>query len=188
MRKVNVVPPDGPPLVVVREAPDKDLAVRDLPAGTKVGSPSAVRRIGAVLEGLELKDVRRAEDIDFGGAEAWRAEFVTFDGLVVRVRLVEHEGATWARFTTQYVPPEAPPAETEAGTNGGKKSAAADKAEKKGSDASALRPAEAVREEAAKLNARLDGWAYRLPTSALDRLRSRRADVITEKEEKDEAS
>jgi hypothetical protein len=114
----------------------------------------------------------------------------TFDGLVLDVAVAKlDDGGTWATFAASLddaiVPAAAPPSPAPAPAA----SAAA------GSDKAAaetvkppLHTPDAVRKEAAAINARTDGWVYRLPDALATDLSHPLKDVLASKKAKSPAA
>ena len=93
--------------------------------------------------------------MDFSGDDVARAEIRTFDGLVIRASIVQRGDWAWGRFeaATEEPSPGAPGAS-----------------------------AEGTAKEAAAINARLGGWAYKLPDNKGRFMRTRLADLMKKKE------
>lgn len=176
---------DGHKLVVKRAKPeDSDFAIEDMPADRKVKSAWDVNAVGGAFESLELDDVRPAADLDFS-ASSPVTEATTFDGLHITAAFVEKDGATWTRFSARFEPPAEPiapkaDAKPEAKDESkGKDAAKPDEA--KPNPASKLKPADEVRKEADAINARVGGWAYKLPTYKVETLRKKLDDLLEQK-------
>lgn len=162
VREIATVAPDGARVVVARDkAEDKDFKIADLPEGAKVKNQSALNDLGGLLDSLMMDDVQGAAAIAFPAGGASRAEYRTFDGLVVRLTLADDKGATWARVEASAEP----------------------WAKSEGGQSTMVEPAEEVRKEAADLNARLRSHVFKLTDYTAKKLVSRLAD-LTEKDEK----
>jgi hypothetical protein len=147
---------DKQQLVVQREKPDdKDFAIKDVPADRKAKSYE-VGAVGGAFEAIDLEDVRPAADIGFT-ANSPVTEAVTFDGLRITVALAEKDGATWGRFTAKAEPPAKP-------VEGDK-----------------LKSADDVKKEADAINAKVGGWAYKLPAYKVEPLRRKLEDLLEQK-------
>lgn len=83
----------GPAIVLRRDRPEDRLALPGLSASS---APDAADPAGlsAALAGLRLDDVKPASGVDAPDKTA-AAEFVTFDGLAITLRLIEDGGADW---------------------------------------------------------------------------------------------
>ena len=170
---------------------DLGFAVTGKPAGGSSDSGN-VDRIASSLAGLRLTDVRRASDV----AElkpAVTATYRTFDGLVlavegytegekrfVRIQPSLDEAAA-RRFFVATAPPAAkePAAESAAATTAAdalaKSADAAPRVESAGPPADPTAPASTpdaviaqARDEAAKLETRLAGWMFEIPSWSYD--------------------
>ncbi len=148
---------DAKPLTVNRaSASDKDFAIAGLPADRKA-KDYEVNAVGGAFESLELDDVRPAAEISFSNGNPV-TEAITFDGLRITASFAEQDGATWARFAAKFEAP-AEPVKAEGETK--------------------LKPADEVRKEADAINARVGGWAYKLPAYKVEALR-RKLDALLE--------
>jgi len=85
----------GAALVLRRDTPGGEFAIADLPEGTRLRTDAALAELAGALAGLDLDDVRPAPEMDFPEGGIAAAEFVTFDGLAIKLRLIEHQGADW---------------------------------------------------------------------------------------------
>lgn len=156
--RVTTVAPDGAALVVARpQSPQDKFAVDNLPESAKLKETAAAGMEDAAraLAFLELVDVRPAAELDFANDKASKAEIRTFDGLIVQVRVIDHEGGAWARFEAS-----ANPALASAGAAGGTADA---------------------KKEADTINARVGPWAYKIPDYKSTALRTRLSDLLEEK-------
>ena len=152
---------------------DADFAVEPLPKGKELSSSSAANSLATALAGLTLSDVRPASELE-GKAEA-HATYRTFDGLIVEIdgwpleeeRFVvvrtRFDGALADRFKTPAAEQSEDADEKHDKEDGARETAASDTAE--ASDAAhADEPAPPnVADEAAKLSASLEGWAFEIP-------------------------
>jgi hypothetical protein len=158
VRIVQPATPTGPgdTIVVGRDKQADPLAIQGLADGKELKDPGAPESIAMALSGLSFQDVAKAADIDFNAASPEGAikpgpqiEVRTFDGLVVAIAGVVKDGRQWWRLAasvdeavaSQVPAPEAPkdgpaPAAPAAGT------------------------LEALKKEAAELNARWNGYAF----------------------------
>ncbi len=109
VREAVTVQADAKRLVVRRAQPgEPDFAIVDPPAERKTKPAYELNGLGGVLDGLEFDDVRPAAGVPFpasGAPPGAHAEISTFDGLIVRAELAQHEGATWVRFTARAATP-----------------------------------------------------------------------------------
>jgi len=161
--------PDGSKLVVARATPETDdFKPMNLPDGAKEKSSGAPNALGSALGYMSYDDVAPAATVDF--AEAAKAEYRTFDGLVVTVAVKEKDGKHWVAFSaaqdTSVTPPPA-------------KEGAKDKP----------KSAEEVAKEVETFNARTKGWAYEVTKYKAEDFTKTLADVIdTEKKEEKKGS
>lgn len=151
------------------KAGDAEFALRNLPEGREIKGERFLRYIGESLDNLTLEDVRPAGEVDFAGKAAGGAEFRTFDGLVVTARLArtgkpDEDDKYWMTFRA-----------------GVDETALLKEKPKEGSD---LKPAAEVRKEAAAINARTAGWAYKVSSTVTRFLRYTMADILKPPPEK----
>lgn len=177
---VTFTRPDGETLRVERESTDQknwtvvDLGERELKNATIANS------LGNGLEFLELTDVRPIGEVDFTSDWLADARFECWNGLVVVARTKDVDGTAWARFEASYDPMVVRDP-TPAGDETAGDETTVDEAPEAG-PASGEAEAEAVRAEAAELNAVLGRWAYALPQYNRTALTKRMKDLVKEPE------
>ena len=150
-------------VIVGKDKPaDAEFTLRNKPEGREIKGERFLRYIGESLDNLTLEDVKSAGKVDFAGKAAGSAVFRTFDGLVVTAALArgdtEDEDDHWLTF--------------KAGVD---EAALLKEKPKKGSD---LKAADAVRKEAAAIDARTAGWAYKVSSTVTRFLRYTMADIL----------
>ena len=151
-------------VIVGKDRPDDaEFTLRNKPAGREIKGERFLRYIGESLDNLTLEDVKPAGKVDFAGKAAGGAVFRTFDGLVVTVKLArtgkpDEDDKYWMTF--------------EAGVD---EAALLKEKPKKGSD---LKAADAVRKEAAAIDARTAAWAYKVSSTVTRFLRYTMADIL----------
>lgn len=158
VRRVTVNHPDGETVVVSKADPaDGEFRLHGIPDGREVKSTFARDSIPAFVDGLEMDDIRPADDPDLDWSETTEAVFETFDGLTLRVTLTRAgaDGEGWMRLHAGAAEPD----ETEAGAEDD--------------------PEPAV--EAETINGRVGGWAYKVPGWKAGDLRQRMADLTQPK-------
>lgn len=166
IRQITVTQADGKKIVAGRAKPGEEikLLTTPLPEGMVAKDDGSITGLTNALSGLDLTDVKSAKKIDFKKNLVATTELRSFDGLVVTARVAKlGDKDYWITFTVAY----------EAKDALGPK----DKAAK----AAGLKPAEAVKKEAAAMAARLSGWAYKLPIIKAGYYRVRLEDLITKK-------
>lgn len=174
IRSVTMTHEDGEVIRVERKDPAAlNYQLADLPENAELASVYVVNSIPAAFAELDLDDVNSAAEVVFTDNPPWSTELTTFDGLVVTMTTAKADAHTYARFSARVdeslaMKPEQP-AEGETASEPETKPATA---------GSALKPLEAVRSEAAELNARWQGWAYVLPDYRLSGLAKRKADLL----------
>jgi hypothetical protein len=139
----------------------------------------------SALTALEFDDVKPVGEIDFGKKPVGEADYRTFDGLVISIKMAEVDGNVWG-LVTASVDESARPAQTDSAKSepakpgddkAGDKKPGEDKAaaEKK---APAIKSLDEVKKEAAAITARVQGWAYKLPSFAVRSFQSKMADMV----------
>ena len=179
LRTVEVVHADGTVVAVDRSAPtDSDFVLRDVPTGREADSQYRINDIGRFLEDLRFEDVAPSSSLDFAGSVDKRVKVTTFDGLRVHLETVMREGEAWAKLRAEVDETLADAAEAAEGESGSEGEA--------GDTTSSLRPPDAVRAEAGRLNARWKGWVYELPSFKRDYIAKRMGELTRALEETDE--
>jgi hypothetical protein len=142
------------------KAEDKDFALKNLPEGRKTKEARQLAYVAEALDNVTLDDVKKAADIDFEknavGSGVWRS----FDGLVVAVKMAEQDKKFWIAITAEV-----------------------DEAallKEKPKPESKLRDADAVKKEAAEINARVMAWAYHVPTTSSRFMQYKLEDLLEE--------
>ncbi len=152
--------------IAKEKAEDKDFALKNLPAGRKTKEGRLLSYVGESLDNMNLDDVKKRGDIDFEkngvGGGTWR----TFDGLTVEVTMAEQDKKFWIAIS--------------AGTD--------DRAllEDKPKPESKLKDADAVKKEAAEINAKVGAWAYHVPTTASRFMQYKLDDVLEDVKKEEE--
>jgi hypothetical protein len=171
VRQVTITHPDGETLSLSKASADAaNYEVAGVPAGRELMYPGVANVVGNSLRELNLEDVEPATNPVEG--EPVVVEFRTFDGLVVRALGVERGDESWVSFEASVdaeqaasaaaAAPAAPPAAADAPT-------------------SAAAPATAAADpaaEAARINAKVGGWRYRIASFQYDQMTRRIADLL----------
>lgn len=159
--RIAITHSDGKKVVVRRGAAKQPHYVLDgVPAGDRIKSAYAVDSIADEAMDLSFDDVQPADTVESGATPAFTAVLSTRDGLRVRLSALRKGDVTWARLNARAETPAKPPVKAKA-------------AEKDG----LLAPL-AVRKEAAMLNERWKGWAYKLSSYRSDTLGTRMRDLV----------
>lgn len=114
LARVMVTPAEGRPFTLRRASPEAEgFALEDLPEGRTQKGDHILTPVARVLTDAKLDDVAPESAVDLDPATTVRAEFETFEGLLVELALSRErgEGETpqWARITV--TPPEGLPQE-----------------------------------------------------------------------------
>jgi hypothetical protein len=97
VREVVVTLPGTAPLDFFRDKAADKLAIRNLPAGTKLKSETPGSDIEMAFQTLDLTDVKPANKL--GGSTAGSVHLVTFNGITADFALTKDAGQTWAVVT-----------------------------------------------------------------------------------------
>jgi len=150
---------DGAVTRVSRPSPaEAEFTLADVPDGRMAKTGWEISSVAAAFERLEIDDVRKAADIAMPD-DAPQTVITTFDGLELTTRFAEKDGATWVMIVARAEPPAQLP-------EGGP----------------ALKAADEVKAEAAAINRKAAGWAYRLPVFNATNLRKRVDELLEPKE------
>jgi len=167
VREVTITHPDGEKLRISKTAPElANFEVADVPNGRELSYPGVANVVGNALRELNLEDVEPAGPAPT--EQPTQVEVRTFDGLVVKITGIKRGDESWITLEASAdsapvaaTPP--PPAET-----------AAD-----GAAAAAPPPAAADPvAEAARINAKVGGWRYKIAGFQYDQLTRRMADLL----------
>jgi hypothetical protein len=86
---------EGATLAVKRDSPDAAFAIADLPEGARLKTDAGLSDLAGALAGLAFDDVKPLASIELPASRLARAEFTSFDGLAIDLRLFAHQGADW---------------------------------------------------------------------------------------------
>jgi len=156
VQAVTVTHPDGE-IVHVSKASSgqQNFTVADIPEGRSLLYDSVANVMAGVLQNLTLDDVGRSTGMD---ETAIVTEYVTFDGLILTIRGEKLDDGSWISITASSGPR---PVETDP--------AAAPAEDQEPTDPAA---------EAADINARLEGWRYRIPAYKFDQMTRSMNDLL----------
>ncbi|MDP6927241.1 MAG: hypothetical protein QGG84_09155, partial [Rhodospirillales bacterium] len=144
---------DGEVIKVSKEdAKARNFVLHGIPDGKTLEYDTDPNNIAAVIDQLELDDVRKAGFIDFDGGKTTTAEFVTRDGLKLEFRVVDKDRIQWVELKASAIDGALAPKEGKSAT-----------------------------ERANEINARVKGWVYALPGFKGSRLKRHMADMLKDK-------
>jgi hypothetical protein len=163
VREVTITHADGEVVRLSKASPElANFDVAAVPEGRELSYPGVANVVGNALRELNLEDVEpAAED---AGEPAAVVEYRTFDGLVVRVTGTERDDESWITVEASADAAAAPVADA----------APADGAAPAESAAPAADPAA----EAARINAKVGGWRYKIASFQYDQITRRMADLL----------
>lgn len=98
VKEVVLTQPDGSSLDIAHDNPEAKLELQHAPANVKLKSDDALVEPTTALASLTLTDVKPIAQMPMAGEGVSHAEFVGFDGLTVKVALVDKDGKSWAHF------------------------------------------------------------------------------------------
>ena len=144
VRAATTIQPDGARVGVLRTDPDsRDFKVADIPLGMKQMHDTAGNALGSALGFLTFQDVRRADKVDFEGAN--RAVFKTFDGVTYKLSVIKRKDGHWLHLSAAFDAADI-------------KLAGLTKEQRE-----AMKTADDAKREVAGINKRYGPWAYNLP-------------------------
>jgi hypothetical protein len=157
VREVSITHADGEVVRLSKASAElANFEVADVPEGRELSYPGVANVVGNALRELNLEDVEPAAE---GAAEEPTiVEFRTFDGLVVRVAGTERDDESWITLEASADAAAAP---------------AADAAPAEGAA-----PAEDPVAEAARINAKVGGWRYKIASFQYDQMTRRMTDLL----------
>lgn len=171
VKRVVISHADGETVEISRDsATVRDFTYLTMPDGVEAKQFS-INNTASALDFVSFEDVRPATEVSF--ADPVTARYETFDGLTVTVTIArpqdDDQDENWVRFAAA-ADPAAVPAETAAEGDAETSREAEDQ------------QARDVVAEAAEIEARYGGWAYRVSTYMADRL-TRRGTALYEEPE-----
>ena len=175
IEQVVITQPDGQVLRISKankEAANYD--VEGVPKGRELLYPGVANVIGNGLRELNLEDVEPASASP--SAKPTIVEFHSFDGLVVRAEGEKRGDASWVGFTASVDPAQASRAATATTPSPPAAGAGAPADEPKPVAPAAAAPEPAA--EAARINAKVGPWRYKIATFQYDQMTRRMADLL----------
>jgi hypothetical protein len=201
VQQVTIRHADGETVTISKSTADAaNFDVAAIPKGRELLYPGVANVIGSSLRELNLEDVERADGA--AGERPVHVEFKTFDGLVVKATGTQRGEEKWLTFeasvdaqqAAKFAPPApdpqaaAQPAESQSspGADAGENAPGATPAtatpgapattSTAGGPASATQPDPAA--EAQRINERVSGWRYKIPSFQYDQMTRRMADLL----------
>jgi hypothetical protein len=166
VREVTITHADGETVRISKSGPElANFEVANVPDGRELSYPGVANVIGNALRELNLEDVEPADAAP--AEEPTQVELKTFDGLIVKITGMKRNDESWIALEASadlVLAQAAPPAAAEPAAEGG---------------ASAATPAAAdPTAEAARINAKVGGWRYKIAGFQYDQLTRRMADLL----------
>jgi Domain of unknown function (DUF4340) len=208
LKTVTLTGADGKVLKVYKEhAGDANFKVADVPKGRESSSEFAANGLGSTLAGLKADDAFVAKDVA-PGEKVYKAEYATFDGLVVDVSGWEKDGKDYAQFAARL---DAVAVDAQIGADQAKAKAdydaAVQAASKKAADDKAATPAttpaevakplavsdpakdrqqrvDVLDKEVQALNKTFSGWTFALPSFKYSSITKTMDDMLKPLEQK----
>lgn len=211
IESVAITHADGKSFKVAKAAEgDANFTLADVPKGREVGSEFTVNGLASTLAGLRFDDVVPAKDAA-PEANATKARYAAFDGLVVDATAWEKDGKHYAQFKASLDAAQADKgiaaaqAKAKADFDTATAAAEAAKASKdpqpEGAKDAPIKPLSvsdpakdreqrlvALNKEVADLNAHFDGWTYQLPAHKYANIDKPLDDLLKPVEEKKAAA
>ena len=100
---VHTEKPDGEVIDIHKDDPDgRDFTVEDIPEGMRMLHETVANSLGSALGYLSFEDVLPAGEKDV--SDGMLAQYRTFDGLVLGLRIKKEGDAYWAQFASRFDP------------------------------------------------------------------------------------
>jgi hypothetical protein len=166
VREVAITHADGEVVRISKASAElANFEVADVPDGRELSYPGVANVIGNALRELNLEDV---EPASAPAEQPTIVEYRTFDGLVVRVTGVERDDENWITLEASVDAAQT----AEPAPAGPAEGAAAEGA------ATPATPAADPSAEAARINAKVRGWRYKIAGFQYDQMTRRMADLL----------
>lgn len=164
VQSVTITHADGERLALSKDDEEQaNFSVADIPEGGELSYPGVANVIGNALRELKLDDVARVTDGEGGAAVV--TELRTFDGLIVTMTGTMVGEEAWVTFAASAEP-------------GAEVDTSPEEAEAADAAAVAAAGTSDPAAEAEAINARVDGWRYRIPQYQYEQLTRRLADLL----------
>lgn len=96
VRKVSIAHADGELIVIAKDTEEQtDFSAVDIPSGRELSYATVANGIGGALAGLQLESVRPR----VAAPATTTTEFLTWDGLTIKVEVVAEGDASWVSFS-----------------------------------------------------------------------------------------
>ena len=169
VKSITITPDGEDPVIIAKEKPsDNFFTVQNIPAGFKAKSRATVSSLGALMLSLRFEDVISASHIASSSPRG-RIVAQTFDGLKAFFERYDYEDNEYVKISFSYDEISAIVSEAVEG-----ESTEADEQL-------------SVAEEVKALNAKTDGWLYKLPDFKMRMLDKRLSDLIEPAEDEEPA-
>jgi Domain of unknown function (DUF4340) len=176
IREVTITQPDGQVVRIskaTKGAANYDVA--DVPKGRELLYPGIANVIGNALRELNLEDVEPA--VASPPAKPTVVEFRTFDGLVVRAEGEKRGDADWVSFAASVDTEQAARA-AGAAPSAEATPPAADGAAAPANETKPATPPPDPAAEAARINAKVGPWRYKIASFQYDQMTRRMSDLL----------
>jgi hypothetical protein len=175
--RIAIRPESGAEYVVRRAGVGEPLELADLSADEQVREDAELDRLADAFAQMRLEGVKPRGEL------AWPEDYHTatatsFDGVEVTVHLARIDGEPWALLDAHAVEPLAAPAASAAPAAGGTAQAPADDGAAEGVEEVEIADDSAPPPDAAALAARLQPWAFKVPSQLFERLTTPRSDWL----------
>ena len=170
--RIAIRPDSGANYLVRRDAVGAPLELSDLAAGERVKEDADLGRLAGAFAGMALEDVRPRAELDWPAAHH-SATATSLDGVEVTVQLAKIDGEPWALLDARAVEALAPQASGDepAPDAAGAVAAAGEDSAAQGVEEVEITPDESAAPPSAdELEARLQPWAFKVPSQLFDRL------------------
>ena len=100
MKRLEITSPTKGKVAVSRNAvTDKDFKLEDIPAGKRQRGQWETNQMPKAFEALDLIELKRADEVEFGATATYKGQFQTFDGLLINTEAAKLGKRYWVRIS-----------------------------------------------------------------------------------------
>lgn len=155
-------------VTLTRSSPDQeDFTLKNPPANRKVKTGYWLNSVVNAIEKLEIEDVTKTADLKTPSVTSSTATFITFDGLVLNATILKSGKESWVSFKAAYEEKEVVKPVVKEGEK-------------------APEPTD-IPAEVKALNAKFEGWSFKLSEFKLGKFETKIADLLEPLEPKTKA-
>lgn len=184
IQRVSIHHPDGEILTLVKkDRTQQNLEIFNMLAGRELSYETVTNPTGSALANLRLEGVVPAAEYNFDDQEMVKAEYYTFDGLVITANLTKQDDKYYASITTRFDQEQADQfAETASGeenqTDGDNADSESDTAVAADDAQESDDEIESVKQESDSLNQTISAWVYEISQYKYESMTKRLEDLL----------